>query len=117
MKYLKVHKSTLKNGTVFWHLSTGNLSMQGSRIHRFELARKLIENMAVTVNKKRYEIHETTFRKNGKTVYIVCINRNNKPEYLLYYNDYHEKWEVESSCIVDEDIPLFEKYGYEKCED
>lgn len=112
MKYLKIEKSILNSGTVYWHLSTGNLSVQGSKIHRFMLAKKLLENGKVTMNKSTYEIHGTAFKSYGKPVYIVCVDGKIKPDYIVHYDAYYKKWEVESSCIIDEDLPLFEEYGY-----
>lgn len=112
MKYLKIEKSVLNDGTVYWHLSTGNLSVQGSKMHRFILATRLLENGKAIMNKNTYEIHGTTFKAYGKPVYIVCVNGKANPDYIMYYNAYYKKWEVESNCIIDEDLPLFEKYGY-----
>lgn len=116
MKYLQITKSIWKSGEYSWHLNTENLSIAGLGKHRFKLAEKLFEAGTATMNKICYEVHETSFKANGKKVYIVCINDEHKPSYLMYYgyddNKRCSRWQIDSGCIIDEDIELFESYGY-----
>lgn len=124
MKYLKIEKKYPENYKVdnpsyssfHWFLSIKDEYTKDYKHPKYKkLAEKAVDVLngdsdILKVNKTVFGIEGSKFIYDGSKVYFLTVD--NIPRYFLYCN-YKGEW-VTSFCMMpDENIELFESYGYE----
>lgn len=124
MKYLTITKTYPANYKVddpsyspfHWFLRIKDEYTNDYKYRKYnKLAEKAVavlngEKEILKVNKTVFDITGSKFTYDGSKVYFLTVN--DIPIYFLV-RTYKGKWVTTSHIIPDEDIELFESYGYE----
>lgn len=123
MKYLQITKDILTTGEHMWLLFNRNFFNKDIKNPSYckTYSNTIIEKVEdylhgktkiINHNKNKFEVEKSIFTRGNKPVYFVLKVGSNEPWIFYSYDEYNKVWVIDPIITIDEDIELFNKYGY-----